>query len=163
MNKYYNFRYIKLSRGLEVKCATQNTRYGFRHVASIKTKSHAQVGYAKACYYNRTWEMYTYQSVIHEAIENCNLIKNKKLAKARIDRKTIAAQQSEFKLLARVAKMGSILTETKAQENAWKVRMLKAGLENKGLVIPSDWNTLTEEEKETRLNNVIKVLEDKKV
>jgi hypothetical protein len=35
--------------------------------------------------------------------------------------------------------------------------MLKAGLSDKGLCVPSDWDTLTEEEKQKRLDNVIAV------
>jgi hypothetical protein len=33
--------------------------------------------------------------------------------------------------------------------------MIKAGLGNKGLEMPEDWDSLSEEEKERRLNNVI--------
>jgi len=40
-------------------------------------------------------------------------------------------------------------------ENNWKARMLKAGLSNQGLIIPEDWDTLSEDDKEARLNKVI--------
>jgi hypothetical protein len=33
--------------------------------------------------------------------------------------------------------------------------MIKAGLGNKGLEMPEDWDSLSEDEKEKRLNNVI--------
>ena len=36
--------------------------------------------------------------------------------------------------------------------------MIKAGLENKGLIMPDDWDDLSEENKEIRLNGVIKHL-----
>jgi hypothetical protein len=35
--------------------------------------------------------------------------------------------------------------------------MLKAGLSNKGLIMPEDWNELSEDEKEKRLNKVIEL------
>lgn len=64
---------------------------------------------------------------------------------------------SMFKSIGMIAKLGEIMTNNKKESNDWKVRMLKAGLENKGLIMPEDWNTLTEEEKEKRLNGVIGV------
>ena len=61
-----------------------------------------------------------------------------------------------FKSIAMVAKMGEIFhTGDKKAVNDWKVRMLKAGLSSRGLEMPEDWDTLTEEEKEKRLNAVI--------
>jgi len=64
---------------------------------------------------------------------------------------------SMVKSVGMVAALGNIMTNNKKDSNDWKLRMLKAGLENKGLSIPEDWDTLTEEEKEKRLNNVINV------
>jgi len=58
-----------------------------------------------------------------------------------------------FKTVAMVAKMGEIFGDTQKEKNDWKLRMLKAGIN--GLDIPSDWDTLTEGEKERRLNKVI--------
>lgn len=63
-----------------------------------------------------------------------------------------------LKGIAMVAMMGEMFGKDKKEKNDWKVRMLKAGLENKGLIMPDDWNTLSEEEKEIRLNGAIKQL-----
>jgi hypothetical protein len=60
-----------------------------------------------------------------------------------------------FSSIAMVAKLGEILTDDKKESNDWKARMLKAGLGDKGLIMPDDWNTLPEEEKTKRLDNVI--------
>ncbi len=68
---------------------------------------------------------------------------------------------SMFKTVAMVSAMGDIFGETKKEKNDWKLRMLKAGFENKGLSIPDDWNDLTEDEKETRLNKVIELARGK--
>ena len=54
-----------------------------------------------------------------------------------------------------VAMLGDLMTDTKKESNDWKLRMIKAGLGSKGLSVPEDWDQLTEEEKETRLNKVI--------
>jgi len=48
--------------------------------------------------------------------------------------------------------------KTQKESNDWKARMLKAGLENKGLIMPEDWDTLSENDKEARLNAVINCL-----
>lgn len=38
--------------------------------------------------------------------------------------------------------------------------MINAGLGNKGLTMPEDWDELTEEEKESRLNNAIDAIRE---
>ena len=63
-----------------------------------------------------------------------------------------------LKNIAMVAKMGDILCEGKKEKNDWKARMIKAGLENRGLIMPDDWDSLSEDEKERRLNGAIKEL-----
>ena len=60
-----------------------------------------------------------------------------------------------FNSVAMVAAMGNLLCETKEEKNTWKLRMLKAGMGSAGLQIPDDWDTLSEDEKEKRLDNVI--------
>ena len=62
-----------------------------------------------------------------------------------------------FKSVAMVAAIGNVLCDNKKDKNDWKLRMLKAGLENKGLSVPEDWDTLTESEKEKRLDGVISI------
>jgi hypothetical protein len=64
---------------------------------------------------------------------------------------------SMFKTVGLVAAMGEIFCNNKKDKNDWKLRMLKAGLENKGLSVPEDWDTLTEQEKEKRLDGVISI------
>jgi hypothetical protein len=60
-----------------------------------------------------------------------------------------------FSSIAMVAKLGEILIDDKKGSNDWKARMLRAGLGDKGLIMPDDWNELPEEEKTKRLDNVI--------
>lgn len=56
-------------------CYGQDTRYGFRHIVTRgynDTTDASCVRYdiiAKACYYNRTWERFRYESVLRSAIE----------------------------------------------------------------------------------------------
>ena len=48
-------------------CWTENTRYGFRHLCrNIDSLTEYT---SKACYYNRTWESFEYETVLKKAIE----------------------------------------------------------------------------------------------
>jgi hypothetical protein len=68
---------------------------------------------------------------------------------------------SMLRMTANVAALGEILAgDSKKEKNDWKKRMLVAGLENKGLIMPADWDQLSEDDKEKRLNGVIEVLRE---
>lgn len=61
-----------------------------------------------------------------------------------------------LRAIGMVAKLGGIFhAGDQKATNDWKTRMLKAGLENKGLIMPDDWETLGEDEKERRLDGAI--------
>ena len=51
-----------------INCYGQDTNYGFRHVAFLD-KGYYEEQLAKACYYNRTWESFQYETVLSRAIE----------------------------------------------------------------------------------------------
>lgn len=63
-----------------------------------------------------------------------------------------------LKNVASVMALGNILGGNQKEKNDWKTRMLKAGLEGRGLIMPEDWNELDEATKEARLNAVIESL-----
>ena len=53
-----------------INCYTQDTNYGFRHVAFLDNPDrYYETQLAKACYYNRTWESFRYETVLKSAIE----------------------------------------------------------------------------------------------
>lgn len=152
---------FKIGRNVEAVCRSENTRYGFRHLASLMVDGY-EVAKAKACYYNRTWESYEFESVLFSLLAQSSgvlsdyhqkkfkkLIKNgwQKAARKEIDR--------EFNSIAMLASLGDILGQNQKETNDWKTRIIKAGLGDKGLIVPDDWNELDEETKEIRLNNVI--------
>lgn len=69
------------------------------------------------------------------------------------------AAESFMNTVGMVAAMGNILAgDSQKEKNDWKERMIRAGLGNKGLIMPEDWGKLSEDEKEKRLNNVIETL-----
>ncbi len=60
-----------------------------------------------------------------------------------------------------IASLGDLFCENQKDKNDWKERMLKAGLGNKGLSMPNDWDELDEDTKEVRLNAVIQLAGEK--
>jgi hypothetical protein len=54
--------------GIQIVARSENTRYGFRHLASAFFDG-MERSTAKCCYYNRTWERYQYQTVLRKVIE----------------------------------------------------------------------------------------------
>lgn len=66
---------------------------------------------------------------------------------------------SMLKTTAMVMAMGNLLAgDSQKEKNDWKSRMLKAGLGNSGLIMPEDWDSLTEDEKEKRLDGAIEAI-----
>lgn len=63
-----------------------------------------------------------------------------------------------MKSVAMVAAFGAILCPDKKSKNDWQARMLKAGLGNRGLSMPENWDQLSEDEKEARLNKALAVI-----
>ena len=57
-------------------CYGQSTSYGFRHICTLGYNNTTECKWikrnivGKACYYNRTWEEFTYQTVLRNGIEN---------------------------------------------------------------------------------------------
>ncbi len=57
-------------------CYGQGTSYGFRHICTLGYNNTTECKWikdkiiAKATYYNRTWERFTYETVLNKGIEN---------------------------------------------------------------------------------------------
>lgn len=67
-------------------CYSQSTNYGFRHICTLGYNNTDVCRYikgdiiGKACYYNRTWERFQYETVLRQGIENLNESKEVKQA-----------------------------------------------------------------------------------
>jgi hypothetical protein len=59
---------FSLNNEYSVVCNWQNTRYGFRHLATLH-RNGFEIAKAKVCYYNRTWESYEFESVLLRIID----------------------------------------------------------------------------------------------
>jgi hypothetical protein len=160
----YKRKFVKtfnINRNIKIDCYYQNTSYGFKHEAELIIKNE-EWGIAKSCYYNRTWERFEFESVITKLIDdNKTLSKSQKRACYKFIKSggRVEDDLKPLKSIGMVMAIGNLLAgNTIKAKNDWKMRMLKAGLENKGLIMPDNWDSLTETEKETRLNGVIKTL-----
>lgn len=58
---------FRLNKDIDIIAEHQNTRSGFRHVATLMYKGRG-VEETKATYLNRTWEAYEFQSVVLKLI-----------------------------------------------------------------------------------------------
>lgn len=121
-----------------------------------------EVASAKCVYQNRTWEEYTYQSVMKKLIgildENKIIPLADRIQASKIIEAGDGRDMAGLRNLGMIAKLGDIFGKTKTESNDWKTRMLKAGLESKGLIMPEDWDGLDEETKTARLDGVIGML-----
>ena len=58
-----------LGKNYTIVCNTKDTRNGFKHTASLCGKSGSSFYETKICYLNRTWERFTYETVLKKTIE----------------------------------------------------------------------------------------------
>lgn len=151
---------FKINNKIEIVCNAESTRYGFRHLATLFIDG-VESAKGKCTYQNRTWERYEFQSVLFEVVNKSNRLtdKDQKLCKSFID--NYKEHDTVMKSTVMVASLGDIFCDNKKDKNKWKKRMLKAGLGNRGLDFPDDWDKLSEETKEARLNGVMKIMKEK--
>ena len=148
---------FKINSELEAVCEWKKTRVAFKHVATL-LRNGREVLDVKVCYQNRTWERYTYESVLEKLLEKSKSflqpVEIVQFKTAIVNGGELA--KSALNAVAMVAQLGDILHAGNAKaSNDWKVRMLKAGLESRGLSMPDDWDSLPEEVKEARLDGAI--------
>lgn len=160
--------FFKINDKLAIGAESYETRYSWGHKAHLyRVKTPAQndelIQSTKIRYYNRTWERFQFESALFNVVEKA--LKNKvitpqeaKICNDFINNYKDESYKKEFKNIAMIAKMGEVFGTTQKESNDWKARMLRAGLESKGLIMPSDWNSLSENEKQTRLDGVINQL-----
>lgn len=150
---------IEITKNLRVKAETYQTRYSWGHKAWLYLNEQ-EIAEAKIRYYNRTWEAWDFATVIEKLYTQA---KNEKLLskyhlrlfKKMIDNQGKVEQKranDQLKSVAMIASLGDIVGKNQKESNDWKSRMLKAGL---NLEMPQDWDSLSETEKEQRLNKVI--------
>lgn len=157
--KRSNYKTFRLDEHVSIDCNYYETRYSWGHEAELSIDGHV-IKYKKITYQNRTWEAYTYQTILRSVVDDCKQFDKNTREKYQktIENQSFSQDKDMLKSVAMVAKLGELLTNNKKEANDWKARMLRAGLENKGLIMPDDWEALSEEDKTKRLDGVISLL-----
>lgn len=152
---------FRINDNMEIVAEADKTRNGFKHTATLFVDGRP-VDKATAHYLNRTWESYEYQTVIDDLINKSSYIPKdqKEILKEKFAGKSHEEIQRKFGTIGNIASLGEIFGKTKKEKNEFKLRMINAGL-GKGFQVPENWNELSEDEKEIRLNKVIKELQKK--
>ena len=67
---------FRVNNKYSIVCETGNTRNGFKHIATLMRNGQS-IDKTKICYLNRTWEAYTYQSVLLQLLDKTNMLTDK--------------------------------------------------------------------------------------
>jgi len=147
-----------LSENIEVFATYKKTRNGFKHEAELFINNR-MVDKNKVCYLNRTWESYQFQTVIRKLVDKTKYLTNDEKSELlkKIDKSDSFSDNESFNSLKAVCAIGNLLCENTAEKNEWKKRMIKATF-NDSVQFPSDWDKLSENEKERRLNLAVNSL-----
>lgn len=153
---------FQITKQIKIKADYYETRYSWGHKAWLYLNNE-EVEHAKITYYNRTWESYTYQSILYNIVDKTKVLtkKQKEYCKKWIDTGGEVQKKKDLamlKIAGNIASLGAIFGKDQKESNDWKQRMLEAGIP--GLSIPSDWDELSEDEKQIRLDQVIKVAQE---
>ena len=148
---------FNINERVSIKCHTYETRNSWGHKAVLYLDG-SEVTNARIKYYNRTWESYEYQSICQEIVHKARKVLGKELVQECNLYLQSYKEGNQFGGIAAIAMLGDILCNNQKDQNEWKARMIKAGLGNSGLQMPSDWDSLDEDKKEERLNRVISEL-----
>jgi len=152
---------FKINNKIEIVCKSENTRNGFRHRATLFIDGQEKES-TTIPYLNRTWERYEFQSVMQKLVDKSAYLTPQEKQFTQEWLKGDRTDWSDFKKTTAIAQLGDVFGKTLAEKNAWKERMLKAGLGNRGLDFPEDWDKLSEKEKKKRLDKTIELMKEKK-
>lgn len=145
---------IKINKDYSVLCEWKKTRMAFKHEATLLLNG-SQVGFAKICYQNRTWESYDFQSVIHKVIDKHFEEKQAKRLKKTVDGEIRKEEEKQFAPVKAICAMGNLLCDTDKEKADWKKRMIGT---IPGIDFPENFNQLSDEERNNRLDKVLEVL-----
>ena len=68
---------FKVNENIEIKCQSKSNSVGFVHIATLFINGIRKAS-SRCQYYNRTWERYTYASVLSQLSHNRNLASDDK-------------------------------------------------------------------------------------
>ena len=141
----------ELTKGYSVTC---DVKKPFTHVAVVYDEKYNRLNRASIRYYNRTWEQYNFQDVIHKAIDNCDGIKAKTRAKNKVDKEALGVVKNELSAMAGVVAFAGLLQDDPAKKTEAKLSALEI-VTGGAVQRPDDWETLTEEVKQKRIDGAV--------
>lgn len=154
-----NSKYFELEDNVYIKCWSEKTSRGFRHLAEFYVDGQL-IEDAKVVYSNRTWEKYEFESVIEDLLRKMDRPDIERQAiMGTVENQALGRVNDNMKTIAMVSSLGDIFGTTDKERNDWKLRMIKAGM-GEGLNIPDDWDTLSEEVKGERLDKMIEFMNE---
>jgi hypothetical protein len=131
---------FKINENITIEARSEKTSYGFRHLATL-IYNEREIKTVKTCYYNRTWERFEFESVIHKLAENCKCLSyaEKDLI---MNFDNTEEEKQPLKILSAFMQLNDLIhdkPEDLKLKNDSKLRMLKAQFKD-GLILPEDWN-----------------------
>lgn len=150
--------HFPINDNYRIVCYWINTSYGFKHEA-VLISNYREVCKAKVCYYNRTWESFEYETVIDELLKKSELFSKDEIKSllSMYQKNEYDKINKEFAFIGAIAKLNDLMIPKIEDKN----RSNKTLLETiPGLQFPDNWDELPETEKQNRLNNTIKFLND---
>jgi hypothetical protein len=150
---------IRLNSNSEIHCSVQNTSNGFRHYVKFMLNGR-EINSRSVNYLNRAWESYKFESAIKRLLEK--MIKQKQINNSQAkefleisEDHILGGFKRNLKTLSTTSKMVDVLQGDIKKRNESKLRMIKATFGH-DLILPENWNRLSEKEKEIRLNIILK-------
>jgi len=155
------FENFPINKEYSIEAHWEKTSRGFRHVVKL-LKNGREVDIATENYLNRTWERFDYETAINKLLEKNTDIMTDSQRKEYVDllaKKDLEEVNKRFGMIGAIAQMGEIIGKDQKEKNDWKERMIKAGIPQ--IQMPEDWASLSEQEKEKRLNKIIQYTQKK--
>lgn len=152
---------FEINESITIECKYKNCRDGFSHYATLIYNGN-DVETVKVHYINRTWESYEFESVLFKLVEKSKILNETEKQEVKqyikeyenINRKEV---NDTFKGLSMFMKMTDLFNDDIKTKNESKLKMVQATMGN-GLILPDNWETIPEPEKEKRLNNISNML-----
>ena len=152
--KVMNTKFFELEDNVYIKCRSEDTRSGFRHIVEFYVDGEL-IESAKVTYQNRTWEKYEFETAIDKLLRKMDRPDIERDAiMGTVENQALGRIDDNMKTIAMVSSLGDVFGTTEKERNDWKLRMIKAGM-GEGIQLPDDWDTLAEEEKGERLDKII--------
>lgn len=155
METYY------INDNLRIEAEYFETRYNWGHKARAIYHGR-EVADTKIVYQNRTWESYKFQSVMQKLIDLMDEEKIIPLADryqaSRMIKTGDGREMRGLRTIGAVAMMGSLLFKKLEEQNVFKAKVIG---DIDGIIMPDDFESLSEAEKSSRLDGAINILTTK--